>query len=366
MIENEHIVASNIMEMVLVFNTAMHHITLNIDPRYVGSAPFTAAVRKALDVKARELGINIAESGYVHCLPIEAGFVGADNVAVLISEAPYKQKRMVLIIDIGTNGEINFGNSESMLSASCATGPALEGAQIKHGMRAAPGAIEKVKINPVTMEPDVKIISGASSNSLAKGICGSGMIDAVAELFKAGVIQSDGKFNKIFQFPRIRQDAKGKVEYVLVWAGETAIAQDITITQKDIRAVQMAKAALYAGAKILMTKKRADKIEDVILAGAFGSYIDKESALVIGLFPDCDLDHVIAVGNAAGEGAKLALMDRNKRLEAEEVANFMQFVETAVDVQFQSYFFDAMYFPHAKDSFPHVQHILDTIPKTKK
>ncbi|HEY3426162.1 MAG TPA: ASKHA domain-containing protein [Negativicutes bacterium] len=371
MTEAAGITPADVLDMVLVFNTAMHHITLNIDPQYMGSAPFTAAIRKPVNIKAKELGLKIAQSGYLHCLPIEAGFVGADNVAVLIAEEPYKQNKMILLIDIGTNGEINFGNNAGMFSASCATGPALEGAQIKHGMRAAPGAIERVKINPGTLEPEIKVIGevstgNAAPENLAKGICGSGIIDAVAELFKAGLIDSEGRFNKIFECPRIRKDAAGRMEYVLAWSGETAIGQDITITQKDVRAVQMAKAALYAGAKILMGKKGVNKVDTVILAGAFGSYIDRENALVIGLFPDCDLENVIAVGNAAGQGAKLALMDSNKRLEAEEVAGFMQFVETAAEEDFQTHFYDAMYFPHARDSFSHIQHILDNISKTKR
>ncbi len=357
----------NIYEMVLVFNTAMHHITLNIDPQYLGCVPFASAIRDPMNIKARDLGLKIARSGNIHCLPVEAGFVGADNVSVLIAVEPYKQEKMMLVIDIGTNGEIDLGNADCMLSTSCATGPALEGAQIKFGMRAAPGAIERVKINQCSLEPEIKVIGeeecpDTPPKPYVKGICGSGIIDAVAELFKAGVIQPDGRFSKKLNFPRIRQGSDGKPEYVLAWAARTAIGQDITITQKDVRAVQLAKAALYAGAKILMKKRGVNKVDSVVLAGAFGSYINKESALVIGMFPDCDLENITAVGNAAGEGAKLALLDTGKRLEAREVAAFMQFVETAAEPDFQTHFYDAMCFPHAKDSFPHIQQILDEIP----
>lgn len=358
--EAAEISRENIYEMVLVFNTAMHHLTLNIDPRYMGSAPFASAIRTPLDIRARELGLKIAGSGNIHCLPVEAGFVGADNVAALIAGEPYKQEKMMLVIDIGTNGEIDLGNRHCMLSTSCATGPALEGAQIKFGMRAAPGAIERVKINRRTYEPECLVIGGGTQ---VKGICGSGIIDAVAELFKAGIIGPDGKFNKKLASPRIRQGRDGKMEYVLAWSDLTAIGQDITITQKDVRAVQLAKAALYAGAKILMKKRGAEKLDGVVLAGAFGSYINKESALVIGMFPDCDLENVIAVGNAAGEGAKLALLDTGKRAEAEEVAGFVQYVEAAAENDFQMHFFEAMHFPHARDPFPHIQHILDNINK---
>ncbi|WP_245823936.1 ASKHA domain-containing protein [Sporomusa malonica] len=353
-----------VMEVVLVFNTVMHHITLGINPQYIGSAPFASVIREAVNIKARELGINIAESGYVHCLPLEAGFVGADNVAVLIAEQPYKQDKMKLVVDIGTNGEINFGNKEGIFSTSCATGPALEGAQIKFGMRAAPGAIAQITINPETQEPEFEVIGADARAALrARGICGSGIIDAVAELFKAGIIKRDGGFDKNIRSPRVRKGTDGKFEYVLAWAAETALGQDITITQKDVRAVQLAKAALYAGAKILMRKKGVDKVDAVTLAGAFGSYINKVNALVIGMVPDCNPEAVIAVGNAAGEGAKLALFDLDKRGEAQAVASVVHFVETATEADFQKEFMDAMFLPHASDRFPHIDPILERIPR---
>ncbi|MCO1604042.1 ASKHA domain-containing protein [Desulfosporosinus nitroreducens] len=359
-----------VAEMVLVFNTAMHHIALNINPCYVGRSPFAPAVRKSLDIKARDLGISIAAGGNIHCLPVEAGFVGPDNVAVLIAEEPHKQEKRRLLIDIGTNGEIDFGNKQRLLSTSCATGPALEGAQIKFGMRAAPGAIEKVRLDPVSLEPQYKVIGEAdwfqpSQTIKAKGICGSGIIDIIAEMFKTGIIDPTGKFNMQQTSRRIRRNANNKPEYVLAWSEETSIGSDITVTQGDVREIQLAKAALYTGAKILMKKWGTDQVDSVTLAGAFGSYINKESALVIGLFPDCNLDNVVAVGNAAGDGAKIALLDKDKRVEAQEVADFVQFVETAVEPDFQSQFVQAMYFPHGKDTFPHVQHILDTIPTVK-
>jgi uncharacterized 2Fe-2S/4Fe-4S cluster protein (DUF4445 family) len=275
---------------------------------------------------------------------------------------------MSLIVDIGTNGEINFGNKAGVLSASCATGPALEGAQIKFGMRAAPGAIGKISIDPETKEPEIEVIESATDSipclPRARGICGSGIIDAVAELFKAGIIRNDGSFNKNIQCSRLRKGDTGKFEYVLAWAAETAIDQDITITQKDIRAVQLAKAALYAGAKILMQKKGVTQVERITLAGAFGSYIDKVNALVIGMIPDCDPAQIVAVGNAAGEGAKLALCDQDKRAEAQEIAKSVQFVETAAEPGFQEEFLQAMYLPHGKDQFLHIAEILDKIPRS--
>jgi uncharacterized 2Fe-2S/4Fe-4S cluster protein (DUF4445 family) len=345
-----------ISEVVMVCNTAMHHIALNINPAYMGCSPFTSVVRSSLDIKARDLGLNILKGGNVHLLPIEAGFVGADNMAVLISEEPYKQDKRMLIIDIGTNGEIALGNKNRLLVTSCATGPALEGAQIKHGMRAASGAIEGVRIHEVSLEPSIKIIGddkwhGGSFKINARGICGSGIIDAVAQLIKSGIVDKNGTILKNLTSPRIRKDDKGKMEYVLVWSYENELRMDITITQKDIRAVQLAKAALYAGARILLKKSGFEGIDEIVLAGAFGSFINKESALTIGMFPDCGHKNIISVGNAAGEGAKMALLDKDKRNEARELAGFIEFVEAAVDKDFQEYFCEAMSFHEAKDGF---------------
>lgn len=364
--------AADIMEVTLVFNTVMQHIALNIDPKFVGRSPFTAGVKSSLDLKARDLGIKVNKSANVHTLPVEAGFVGPDNVSVLIAEEPYKQTEEVrLLIDIGTNGEIDVGNGKRLMCTSCATGPALEGAQIKFGMRAAPGAIERIKIDPETLEPTYKVIGKedwypAIEKTDAKGICGSGIIDVIAELFTSGIINKTGRFNLkqlADKYPRVRKGEDGKPEYVVAWAKETSIGKDIAITQGDVRAVQLAKSALYCGAEYLIEKYGVDKLDSVTLAGAFGSYINRESALVMGMFPDCELEKVQAVGNAAGDGAKLALLDRGKRKEAMEVAQNVEFVETAVEADFQDRFALAMAFPHATHKFPSIQHILDRIPK---
>ena len=359
--------ASDVDEMVLVYNTAMHHLALGLDPRYVGRAPFAPAASAPLDVKARDLGVNINPSGNVHSLPVEAGFVGADNMAVLLAEEPYNGDKIKLIIDIGTNGEIDLGNKNRLLSTSCATGPALEGAQIAFGMRAAPGAIERVKIDPISHEPSYKVIGqdewypvpcdrhSTVQKSGAQGICGSGVIDAIAAMHKAGVISKAGRINAKLDTPRVRRGESGKLEYVLAWAKETAVGKDIVITQADIRAVQLAKAALYVGAEYLMEKLGVDHVDEVILAGAFGSYIDKESAMAIGMFPDCDLSRVRAVGNAAGDGARIALLDAGKRREAASVARQVEFVETAIEPDFQKKFMDAIAIPHAKHEFSHLK-----------
>ncbi|MCL2336813.1 MAG: ASKHA domain-containing protein [Firmicutes bacterium] len=369
MTEKAGLVPTDILEVTLVFNTAMHHIALGIEPKYVGRSPFAPGIKHSRNIKARRLGIKVNIAANVHTLPVEAGFVGPDNVAVLIAEEPYKQREEIrLIIDIGTNGEIDLGNQDRLLCTSCATGPALEGAQIKFGMRAAPGAIEKIRINPTTKEVSYKVIGlddwyPKIKQTGARGICGSGIIDVIAEMFKAGIIEPSGRFNMKIDSPRIRKGEDRKSEYVVAWAAETSIGKDITITQGDVRAVQLAKSALYVGAKYLMEKLNVDKVDSVTLAGAFGNFIDKESAMVIGMFPDCDLDKVVAVGNAAGDGARLALLDVNKRLEAEVIARKTEFVETAIEPDFQSRFSDAMAFPHIKDPFPHIQDILDRIKK---
>jgi len=353
-----------IVDLTIVFNTAMHHIFLGLNPIYIGRSPFIPAVQNDLDIKARDMGLNINQGSYIHVLPIEAGFVGADNVGVLIAEEPYNQDENVLIIDIGTNGELLLGNRNAICSTSCATGPAFEGAQIKFGMRAAPGAIEKVAIDPETKDPKFKVIGKEEWNTElekveAKGICGSAIIDVVAEMFKSGVIDKSGKFVKDLDIPRIRQDEDDRWEYVLAWARETSIGMDVTVTQGDVRALQLAKGALFAGAKLMMQKMGIEKLDKVMLAGAFGSFIDKESAMVLGMFPDCDPEKVYSIGNAAGDGAIMALINKGKRKEAREKARWLEFVEIAVAPTFEKEFMMAMHMPHMKDKFPHLKKLME-------
>ncbi|NOZ76109.1 MAG: DUF4445 domain-containing protein [Euryarchaeota archaeon] len=366
--EEAGITPEDILEMVVVGNTCMHHIFLNINPEAVGLSPFPPAVHRSVDVKARDLGLKAAPGAYVHVLPNEAGFVGADNMGVVVAVEPEKKDEVYLIIDIGTNGEIVLGNKDRLLSTSCATGPAFEGAQIKHGMRAAPGAIERVSIDPKTLEVKYKVIGKTDWHTHlqevnARGICGSGIIEAVAEMFKAGIIKKNGAFNMELDTDRLRKGEDGTPEFVLAWKNETSIGRDITVTLKDIRAMQLAKGALYTGCKILMKRYGVEEVDHVILAGAFGSYIDKEASLVIGMFPDCDLEKVRAIGNAAGDGARIALLNTEKREEANVTARKIKYIELTVDPEFQTEFMYAMHFPHMKDQFPHVQDILDKIPE---
>ena len=361
--------ARDIYEAVFVGNTTMIHILLNINPIELGGAPFALANRSAMDVKARELKLRFHKNANLHILPAEAGHVGADNVAALIAEAPYTQDEMLLMVDVGTNAEIVLGNREKMMSASSPTGPAFEGAQIEHGMRAAPGAIERVRISKETKVATFRVIGEESWSAdwqigsdvppeaqpayLATGICGSGIIEVVAEMFLAGILQPDGRFNPNCIHERVRWNGR-KGEYILATENETSNGQVIIVTQDDVRNIQLAKAALYAGAKLLMNRMGVTAVDTIVMAGAFGSYIDPKYAMILGLIPDCDLERVKAVGNAAGDGARIALLNKTKRIEAQEIAEWVTYVETAIDPDFQDEFVGAIHLPHATDNFPHL------------
>ncbi len=362
--------ARDIHEAVFVGNTTMVHILLGISPVELGNAPFALANRDAMDVKARELGLRLHPSANLHVMPSEAGHVGADNVGVLIAEEPYKQDEIVLTVDVGTNAEILLGNKDWMFSASSPTGPAFEGAQITYGMRAAPGAIERVRIDPESLAARFRVIgeerwsdqwhqgdNGASDgqpNHLASGICGSGIIEVVVEMFLAGILLPDGRVNPaLAEHERINWNGKTGA-YILATGDQTGNGQPIVVTQTDVRNIQLAKAALYAGAKLLMMRADIEKVDRIVLAGAFGSYIDPRHAMILGLIPDCELDKVYAVGNAAGDGARIALLNKGKRIEAEQVAHWVRYVETAIDPDFQDQFVKAIHLPHASDSFPHL------------
>ncbi len=369
--------ARQISEAVIVGNTTMIHILLNLDPVELGASPFALATRDAMDIKARELGLRLHPGANIHILPAEAGHVGADNVGVLIAEEPYRQDQEVLIVDVGTNGEILLGNRRRMYSASSPTGPAFEGAQISFGMRAAPGAIERVRIDPQSKRPRFRVIGEerwsdewpANLNAppeiqpahLAVGICGSGIIEAVAEMYMAGIILPDGRFNPDCRSNLVRLEGRNSA-YILAQPAQSGTGKAILVTQEDVRNIQLAKAALYAGAKLLMNRAGIQTVDRVILAGAFGSYIDPKHAMVLGLIPDCDLKNVYPVGNAAGDGARIALLNRHKRVEAQKRAHWVRYVETAVDPEFQEEFVNAMHLPHQSDPFPHLKGLLPEKP----
>ncbi|NWG06199.1 MAG: DUF4445 domain-containing protein [Chloroflexi bacterium] len=355
---------SEILEMVLVGNSTMHHIVLNLHPKDLGLAPFVPAIHESVDIKARELGLHINASGNIHVLPTIASFVGADTSAVILAEEPHKQDENWLLIDVGTNAELVLGNRKRLVCTSTPTGPALEGAHVEYGMRAAPGAIERVHIDEKTLEPKYKVIGVEGWNTdhaefkgQVKGICGSAIIDAVAELFRVGIVDSRGRFKKGLKSKRIREGENGW-EYVIAWAEETSIGRDIPMTQQDVRQIQLAKAALYVAARTLLKRSNLQTPDKIILAGGFGSFIDKEKAMLIGLIPDCELNKVYAIGNAAGDGARIALLNVEKRNEIDSVTRKVERFELPTDPDFQNNFMLATSFPHMNEPFEHIAHLI--------
>lgn len=330
-----------IAEIAVVGNTAMHHFFLDIEAEFVAKSPFPPAVHRPFDVKAQTLGLAVNPAANVHVLPIEAGFVGADNVAALIATELASEEELTLLIDIGTNGELVLGNRAlGLIACSVAAGPAFEGACIRYGMRASVGAIERVRIDPKTFEVQCQVIGDVP----ARGICGSGIVDVVAQMLRVGLIDPEGRMNSTAATARMRSGERS-AEFVLLREKETASGQDIAITQHDIRNVQLAKGAFYAGTQILMEHLSVPALEKVLLAGAFGSYLDPESALTIGLFPHCDPEQVFAVGNAAGYGALMALLNRGKREEALQVARDVRYIELTAEKSFQERFIEGTCFP---------------------
>jgi uncharacterized 2Fe-2S/4Fe-4S cluster protein (DUF4445 family) len=339
----------DIQELVVVGNTTMHHLFLNLSPHHLGLAPFASAVCQSLDVKARELGLAINESANVHILPTIAAFIGADTTGVLLAEEPHMQDENWLIMDVGTNAEIILGNRKRLICASTPTGPALEGAHIEYGMRAAPGAIERVAIDDGSLEARYKVIGDEQWNTgRPKGICGSAVLDAVAELYRVGIINTGGKFSVDETLSKRVRRGKGGMEYVIAYAEETFVGCDLVITQKDVRQIQLAKGALYVAASTLLKQFGLTSPDKVLLAGAFGTYLDKKSALLIGMIPECPLENIFAVGNSAGDGARIALLNVDKRREAREVAARVTRYELPTDPDFQDKFIRSMNFPEMR------------------
>ncbi len=362
----------DVLEAVAVGNPVMMHLLLGLDPTALGGAPFAPAISSALDLRTRDLGLAFHPAARIHVLPCVAGHVGADHLAVLLAEAPHARDEITLVVDVGTNAEMSLGNRQGLHCASSPTGPAFEGAQIAHGQRAAAGAIERVRIDRETLEPRVRVIgwdqwSTADDRDLPPqarptGLCGSGIIEAIAELFLAGVLRADGAFDQeAGHSARLRRRGR-LVEYILVDAEQTASGKPIVVTQNDVRAIQLAKAALYAGVKLLMAHRGVERVDRVALAGAFGNVIDPFHAMVLGMIPDCELEQVEAVGNAAGDGARLALLSLDQRAEAARLARWVQHVQTATEPMFQQEFVAAMAIPHGSDPFPHLEGILPDFP----
>jgi len=353
----------DVFEIVLVGNPIMHHLFLGLDPTPLGAAPFNLATDEPVRLEASALGLEINPRGRVYVLPCVAGHVGADAAAAMLSEAPHRSEAIQLLVDVGTNAEIVLGNSNRILAASSPTGPAFEGAQISAGQRAAPGAIERVRIDTKTLDPRIKVVGGVHWSDEASfyeetektpvtGICGSGIIEAIAGLFLAGIVDEDGAINGDAATDRIVADGR-TFSYVL-WADP-----QILITQADVRAVQLAKAALLAGARLLMDHYGTNTVDQIRLAGAFGNHIDPKYAMVLGMIPDCDLGSVSGAGNAAGSGAIMALLSGTARTEVEELVRRVEKIETATEPRFQEHFVSALGIPHKTADYPHLAEVVD-------
>tara|TARA_R110002126_G_scaffold291749_1_gene456659 strand:- start:1402 stop:3459 length:2058 start_codon:yes stop_codon:yes gene_type:complete len=358
----------DILDTVFVGNPIMHHLFLGIDPTELGGAPFALAVSGAVHSWASDLHLALNPGTRVYMLPCIAGHVGADAAAATLSEGPHRQDEMMLLVDIGTNAEIVLGNQQRVVAASSPTGPAFEGAEISCGQRAAPGAIERVRIDPLTLEPRFRIIgtepwsdeAGFADLSAATGVtgvCGSGIIEVIAEMYLAGIITEDGVIDGAMAARTNRIVRQGRTYSYVLREGENPL----TITQTDVRAIQLAKAALYAGIKLLMDKLQIDHVDRIGLAGAFGSFIDPKYAMVLGLVPDCELEKVKAVGNAAGTGARMALLNRDYRREIEQTVTAIEKIETALEPKFQEHFVYAMALPNKVDQFPNLNKVV-TLP----
>jgi len=360
-----------ILELAVVGNPIMHHLLLGIDPIPLGTAPFALATDRAVRTTARELELIAHPGARVYVLPCIAGHVGADTAGVILAEAPHRKTEGVrVVVDVGTNAEIVLGAGSRLLAASSPTGPAFEGAQISSGQRAAPGAIERVRIDRETLEPRFKVIGSdlwsaepgfaeATAQTGITGICGSGIVEVIAELFLASVITTDGIIDGALaaRTPRVVPD--GRTFSYLLQDGQPRLA----ITQNDVRAIQLAKAALYAGIRLLMDKAGAEGVDEIRLAGAFGSQIDVLHAMVLGLIPDCDLSRVASAGNAAGTGALIALLSGSARREIEEVVRRVEKIETAMEPRFQEHFVDALAFPHRTADYPNLSRAVELPPR---
>jgi uncharacterized 2Fe-2S/4Fe-4S cluster protein (DUF4445 family) len=355
------ITPQDILEATFVGNPIMHHLLLGIDPTELGGAPFALATDRAITLWAVEIDFAIHRNARIYVLPCIAGHVGADTAGVLLAERPDLTDKMTLVVDVGTNAEIVLGNNQRMLACSSPTGPAFEGAQISCGQRAAPGAIERVRIDPVTLEPRFKVIGSdlwsdeagfaeATAGSGVTGVCGSGIIEALAEMYLAGIIRHDGTIDGALaaRNPRIQEDGR-TFSYELFKA--TADARPLKVMQNDVRAIQLGKAALYAGVRLLMERLNITSVDRIRLAGAFGSHIDVKYAMVLGMIPDCKLENVSSAGNAAGTGARIALLDQRSRKDIEALVRRVEKIETAVEPRFQEFFVEAMAIPHLNAPF---------------
>ena len=333
-----------VMECVMVGNTAMHHIFLGLDPAGLALAPYAPLVGEAVDLPARDLELGLAPGAMVHWLPVKAGFVGADAVAVALAVEADRLEQSTLILDLGTNGEMILAAGGRLFCCSAAAGPAFEGGHVTWGMRGAPGAVESARVDPVTLEPRLRVIGEVPP----RGICGSGLVSLTAQLVAAGVVGPGNALERFPDHPRLRAGGHGW-EYLLVPARETAMEQDLVFSAQDASELQLAKAALLAGARCMMQEAGLERIEQVILAGAFGNYLDPADACALGLFPPVDPSRVRGVGNAAGAGALMALCSRRHRLRAAQLCQKMNYLELSGHPEFQYNFVESLEFPSPEE-----------------
>jgi uncharacterized 2Fe-2S/4Fe-4S cluster protein (DUF4445 family) len=363
---------TDILEATFVGNPIMHHLLLGINPVELGGAPFALATDRSITLWASEIHFAIHRNARIYVLPCIAGHVGADTAGVILAERPDLDSPVTLLVDVGTNAEIVLGNNQRMLACSSPTGPAFEGAQISCGQRAAPGAIERVRVDPVTLEPRYKVIgcdlwsedpgfAAAVADTGVTGVCGSGIIEALAEMYLAGIIRHEGTIdgNLTARSPRVQPDGR---TFCYELAPATAEKPALRILQNDVRAIQLGKAALYAGVRLLMERMGVQKVDRIRLAGAFGSHIDVKYAMVLGMIPDCILGNVSSAGNAAGTGARIALLDKGSRKVIEDLVRRVEKIETAVEPRFQEFFVEAMAIPHLTDPFERLQDVV-TLPE---
>ena len=360
-----------ILDITVVGNPIMHHLFLGIDPTPLGTAPFTLTTDQTTVIRAADIDLHLHAETRVCILPCIAGHIGADTAGVILSERPDLSEEYVLLVDVGTNAEIVLGNRNRLLAASSPTGPAFEGAQITSGQRAAPGAMERIRIDAETLEPKFRVIgceawsddpefAQKSAKVGVSGICGSGIIEVVAEMFLAGIIDQDGVIGPVAGKPGNRVVLEGRTYAYILYEGD----KTIRITQNDVRAIQLAKAALHAGTRLLIDRMGIDKVDRIGFAGAFGSHIDVKYAMILGLIPDCNLEHVGSVGNAAGTGARIALLNLPSRLEIGEILPKVEKIETAIEPKFQEYFIEAMALPHKVDPYVELSRVV-TLPAPK-
>jgi uncharacterized 2Fe-2S/4Fe-4S cluster protein (DUF4445 family) len=343
----------DILKATVVGNSTMMHLFLGIPPEHIRTMPFTTTINQVPTLNARDIGINIHPDGTIDCLPGVASYVGADITAGVLSSGVDNTEQVTLFMDIGTNGEIVLGSREWLVTCACSAGPAFEGAGVGDGMRATKGAIEDIWINDANLEPTFRVIGGVKP----RGICGSGLIALLAEMFLTGVIDKAGNFNSSHQTPRIRQGEHGW-EYVICFAADAGHGEDIVITHVDVDNLLRAKAAIYAGFTVLAESVGIplDWVEQVLIGGSFGKYINVEKAIEIGLLPDLPWDKFQFLGNTAVRGAYLALLDHQARSQVKEIASRMTYIELSADNKFYDAFISALFLPHTDLSrFPSVE-----------